>query len=76
MVAAKAEVFPDQSLSRHVCVDPDDDKFLACALTSKCKLIVNGDKHLLRVAGYRGIKVIKPREFVNAYLSRLGKQPK
>jgi predicted nucleic acid-binding protein len=76
MVAAKAEVFPNQSLLRHVCIDPDDDKFLACALTGKCKLIVSGGKHLLRVAGYRGIKIIKPREFVNDYLSRLGKQPK
>ena len=76
MVAVKAEAFPDQSLPRSVCIDPDDDKFLACALIGKCKLIVSGDKHLLRVAGYRGIKVIKPREFAKDYLSRPGKQPK
>ena len=68
MVAVKAQVFPDQNLPDPVCVDPDVDKFLACALTGKCKLIISGDKHLLCVAGYRGIKVIKPREFVLDYL--------
>ncbi len=76
MIAVKAEVFPNQSLPRHVCIDPDDDKFLAWPVTGKCKLIISGDKHLLSLAGYRGIKVIKPREFVQDYLSKPGKQPK
>ena len=47
---------------------PDDDKFLACAIAGKSKLIVSGDKHLLRVSGYRGIKVERPREFIDEYL--------
>ena len=31
----------------HVCRDPDDDKFIGCALDSKSKYIVSGDKDLL-----------------------------
>ncbi|OGP85143.1 MAG: hypothetical protein A2V87_01875 [Deltaproteobacteria bacterium RBG_16_58_17] len=31
------------------------------------KLIVSGDKHLLKASGFRGIKVLTPREFVNTY---------
>ena len=28
----------------------------------------SGDKHLLRVSGYEGIEVLKPREFVDRFL--------
>lgn len=38
-----------------VCDDPDDDKFVECAIASKTKIIVSGDKHLLKVTGYQGI---------------------
>lgn len=68
MLRANAEVLSVKCLSEPVCDDPDDDKFLACALAGECKLIVSGDKHLLKVSGFRSIKVLKPREFVNCYL--------
>lgn len=68
-VAAKAEMCTAQVLPAPVCVDPDDDKFIACALTAEIKIIVSGDKHLLRLNGYRGVSVLKPREFVDTYLS-------
>jgi predicted nucleic acid-binding protein len=29
---------------------------------------VSGDKHLLKVNGFREIKIIRPREFVDTYL--------
>lgn len=69
LVTIKAEMVQAQSLPEPVCVDPDDDKFLACALASKSKLIVSGDKHLLQVSGFREIRVLKPREFFDKYLS-------
>lgn len=52
----------------NVSTDPDDDKFLSCALASRTKVIVSGDKHLLAVSGYRGIEVVKPRTFIEKYL--------
>ncbi len=60
------------SLPEPVCEDPDDDKFLACALATETKIIVSGDKHLLKVSGYRGIDVIRPRKLLDDYL---GKRP-
>jgi uncharacterized protein len=54
---------------RRVCADPDDDKFLACALASGARLIVSGDEHLLAVNGWQGIEVIKPRAFADRHLS-------
>jgi predicted nucleic acid-binding protein len=58
-------------LAERVCSDPDDDKFLACAVASRTKIVVSGDKHLLAVSGFRGIKVVKPRQFVDEHLSNL-----
>ena len=51
-----------------VCEDPDDDKFIECAVASKCKTIVSGDKHILKLTGYQGITVLNPRNFVDKYL--------
>ena len=48
--------------------DPDDDKFLACAIASGNKLIVSGDKHLVKVSGFHGVEILKPHEFVKRYL--------
>jgi len=65
----KSEFIDAPVLSESVCEDSDDDKFLACALASGCKLIVSGDKHLLNVTGYREIEVLKPKAFLDKYFS-------
>lgn len=51
-----------------VCKDPDDDKFIECAVASKCKTIISGDKHLVKLTGYKGITVMRPRQFVDRHL--------
>lgn len=55
-------------LKEPVSRDADDDKFIATALSAKCKLIVSGDKDLLTVDGCFGIEIIKPNDFVTKYL--------
>jgi putative PIN family toxin of toxin-antitoxin system len=55
-------------LPEGVCADPDDDKFLACALASESDIIVSGDRHLLKVNGYQNIEVLNPREFLAKHL--------
>jgi putative PIN family toxin of toxin-antitoxin system len=66
-VIQNAIIFSVPRLPERVCEDPDDDKFLACALTSESNLVISGDKHLLTVSGYKDIEVLKPREFINKY---------
>lgn len=68
-VTMNAEVFPSQTMPEPVSGDPDDDKFIACALISRCKLIVSGDRHLLKISGYRGVRVLKPSQFITQLLS-------
>jgi len=68
LIVVEAEMVQPDALDVEVCADPDDDKFIACALACGAKLIVSGDRHLIDVDGYRGIKVIKPRTFIDRHL--------
>lgn len=49
--------------------DPDDNKFIATALALKAGFIVTGDKHLLSLKEYKGIKIVKPNEFLMILLN-------
>jgi putative PIN family toxin of toxin-antitoxin system len=69
LLVVEAEMCQAAPLLEAVSTDPDDDKFIACALSSGSKLIVSGDKHLLDVNGYRGIEILKPRPFLERYLA-------
>jgi putative PIN family toxin of toxin-antitoxin system len=51
-------------LSSPVSRDPDDDKFLETAVTGQADYIVSGDKDLLDLGEYEGIKILKPAEFL------------
>ena len=62
------EVVETKGISVSICEDPDDNKFIECAIASQSKLVISGDKHLLKISGYKGIEVLKPREFVDNYL--------
>ena len=69
LLAVGAKLVLPPPLPEPVCADPDDDKFLACALASKTKFVISGDKHLLDVSDYRGITIVRPGKFVNEYLT-------
>ena len=43
--------------------DPEDDKFIRCALAGKVKFIISGDQHLLALKSYRKIKILSPVDF-------------
>lgn len=44
--------------------DPDDDKFLAAAIEGRAGYVVSGDKDLLTVEAYRGIRIVRPAVFL------------
>ncbi|MCD6284271.1 putative toxin-antitoxin system toxin component, PIN family [bacterium] len=44
--------------------DPSDSKIIECALEAKASFIISGDKHLLEIKRYKGIKIVTPREFL------------
>ena len=47
--------------------DPDDNKFIECAVELESKVIVSGDKHLREVRKYIDIEIISPREFIERF---------
>lgn len=68
LISLTATLYRTPALPTQVCDDPDDDKFIACALASGTRIIVTGDKSLLRVSDYRGIKILTARSFIDQYL--------
>ncbi len=68
LVTIEAELYVAKDLPEPLCSDPDDDKFLACAIASNSKIIISGDKHLLKVSGYHDIEILTPREFVTRHV--------
>ena len=54
-----------------VSPDPDDDKFLECALELEADRVVSGDSDLLELKSYMGIPILAPREL----LEQIGEVP-
>jgi putative PIN family toxin of toxin-antitoxin system len=50
------------------CDDPDDVKFLGCALAGGASCIVSGDRALLRASGFEGLLVLTPGAFARRCL--------
>ena len=44
--------------------DPADDKFLACGVDGRADWIVTGDRHLLDLKTFRGVRIGPPAEFL------------
>jgi uncharacterized protein len=65
LVGLHAEVVTALAFARPVCTDPDDDIFLATALSAGVEYIVSGDKALLAQNGFRGLHVVPPRAFLS-----------
>jgi putative PIN family toxin of toxin-antitoxin system len=49
---------------RAVKDDPDDDKFIECAVGLKAEVIITGDKALKALGEYMGIKILSPQQFL------------
>ena len=56
-----------------VTADPDDDKFVECAIVGGADLIVSEDQHLLSLAAYNEIRIVTAQEFL-AYVAQLPAQ--
>ena len=47
-----------------VCRDPDDDKFISCAIDGQCYYVVSGDKDLLTLKKVRHVRIVTVSEFL------------
>ena len=53
---------------RAVKDDPDDDKFIECAVECNAEFIISGDKHLLNMKKYEGIDIMNAATFLKSWL--------
>ena len=53
-----------------ICRDPDDDKFINCAIVAKAIYIVSGDNDLLTIKNFAGIEIVTARAFYDKYLKK------
>ena len=47
--------------------DPDDNKFIECAVALDSKIIISGDKHLKNIKKYIDIEIVSPKEFIEMH---------
>ncbi len=46
--------------------DPDDDKFIECAVALQADAVITGDRELLAIKKYRDIRIVTPHQFLEA----------
>lgn len=68
MITIHGEFVDTKGVDITICEDPDDNKFIECAIAGNCTEIVSGDKHLLKLKRYKGVTVLSPRNFVEKFL--------
>lgn len=53
-------------VSHHAVIreDPEDDKFIDCAVEAKADCIISGDAHLLKLKKYQDIPIHSPKDFL------------
>lgn len=47
--------------------DPKDNKFIEVAAEAKADFLISGDPHLTDIKEYKGIRIVKPKEFLDIY---------
>ena len=63
LLRTRLESVEPSHLGAPVCRDPDDDHVLGTALAGRCHAIVTGDKDLLALRTYGGVRIVAPRDF-------------
>ena len=71
LLAFHAEMYVPMKLPHSISRDPDDDKFIACALSSNVNLIVSGDQDLVVISNFREVKIVSPADFVKKHLAKI-----
>ncbi len=69
-----ADVVEPEVIDKPACRDKNDDKIIGTALGGNATFIVTGDKDLLVLKKYKGIRMVTPRDFWNQLKRQQGPQ--
>ena len=59
--------FTHVTVSIDACRDPKDNKYLELAVSSGANCIISGDKDLLVLNPFEGIRILSPSEFLSTF---------
>ena len=65
LLRREAELVSPDETPDVVASDPDDDVFLACAVSGDATYIVSGDSHLLDIGVYQQTEIVTPAAFLD-----------
>jgi len=64
-------LFTGKTPELHVVTeDPDDNKFIECAVALKAEFIISEDKAVTAIQDYMGIRIVNPRDFLISHALR------
>lgn len=66
LLALRGELV-NPSRSVRACRDPDDDMFIEAALEGNAEWVVTGDRDLLSLEKFEGVRFVTPRTFLQAF---------
>ena len=58
------EIVQVQTPAGVISEDPEDDKFLHCAVAAAARFIISGDHHLLGLSSYKNIPIVTASAFL------------
>ena len=59
-------VYPQETVQL-ITQDEPDNRILECAIEAKAEVVITGDEHLRQLKTFRGIPILSPGEFLEAY---------
>ena len=69
LVKEKANLITPNTELPTICRDPDDNNVLQLAESAYADYIITGDKDLLVIEDYKGIRIMTPRQFIEEVIS-------
>ena len=64
LIANYSQIIEPKIKANVVPEDAKDNMIIECALSADADYIITGDKHLLKLKEYKGIKILAPKEFL------------
>lgn len=71
-MASAAIITPGRIRVEAIESDPDDNRYLECAVEARADFIISGDRHLKDLKNFQGIEIVDPATFLELWEVRGG----